>query len=43
METHRTELLERNLSVFILVRKTDCFVNDLLQLSIFEVVSNHHF
>lgn len=40
---HITKLLERYFSVAIFIRINDCFIHYLLQLSIFEVVSDHHF
>lgn len=40
---NRTELVERDLAILILVRETDCLVHNLLQLRVFQIVAHHHF
>lgn len=39
---HATELLERNLPVLVAVREQNGLVHDLLQLSVLQVVADHH-
>lgn len=43
MFTHRTEFFEVNFAVFVPVRKKNCFVYNLLELCVLQVVTNHHF
>lgn len=42
-ETYRTKLFEWDLSILVLVGEDDRFVYNLLELSVFKVVSDHHF
>ena len=37
------KLLKVDFAVFVLVGKEDCLVDDLLQLSVFQIGTHHHF
>ena len=37
------ELLKVDFAVFVLIGKEDCLVDDLLQLSVFQIGTHHHF
>ena len=41
--TYSTKFLERNFAILIFIGEQDRLINDLLQLRIFKIVSNHHF
>ena len=37
------KLLKVDFAVFVLIGKEDCLVDDLLQLSVFQIGTHHHF
>ena len=43
MCTHRTKFFEVDFAIFISVSKQNCFVYNLLKLSVLEVIAHHHF
>jgi hypothetical protein len=40
---YRTEFVEGDFSILILIGKDNRLVNYLLQLGVFKIVANHHF
>lgn len=41
--TNTTKFFEIDLAIFIFVSKQNGLINNLLQLSVFQVIANHHF
>ena len=39
---HRTELVERDLAVLVLVGEQNGLVDDLLQLRVLQIIADHH-
>lgn len=42
IRNHSFEFFKRYSSIFVFIAFEDCFVNNLLQLNIIQIVSNHH-
>ena len=42
VSNHFTKLFKTNFSVSVLVSEENCLIHDLLQLCLFQIVTNHH-